>query len=145
MTTDHPREGIEAIVHAYLDWFEQHADLGQYIMQAGDSEYLSAYVKVLRQKTRTELPTEILSEQISHWLAPFISDGSVISLPQSLYLPLIVGPSREFVCIWLRTRQPAEIQEAREPLSNAAWRALAPSATSQAEALSEKYEGRMVS
>src|SRR5262245_16630751 len=28
------REGIEALIYAYLDWFEQHADLGQYMLQA---------------------------------------------------------------------------------------------------------------
>ena len=126
ITTHHLREGIEALVYAYLGWFEQHADLGQYILQATESEYLSAYVKVLRQKTRTTMPTENLSEQLLRWLAPSISDGSVVSLPQSLYLPLILGPSREFVRVWLRTRQPAEIQEAREPLAKAAWLVLAP-------------------
>lgn len=115
------REGIEALVHAYLGWFEQHADLGQYLLQAGESEYLSAYIKVLRQKTRTTLPTENLSEQLLQWLAPYISDGSIVSLPRSLYIPLILGPSREFVRVWLRTRQPAAIQEAREPLAKAAW------------------------
>ena len=115
------REGIEALIHAYLAWFEQHADLGQYLLQAGESEYLSAYIKVLRQKTRTTLPTETFSGQLLQWLAPYISDGSVTRLPQSLYFPLIIGPSREFVRIWLRTRQPAEIQEAREPLAKAAW------------------------
>lgn len=114
------REGIEAMVHAYLGWYEQHADLGQYLLQAGNSEYLSAYIKVLRQKTRTELPTEHLREQVLQWLAPFIRDGSVVHLPESVYLPLILGPSREFVRIWLRTRQADEIQAAREPLARAA-------------------------
>ncbi|HEY0756768.1 MAG TPA: TetR/AcrR family transcriptional regulator [Ktedonobacteraceae bacterium] len=117
--------GIAALVHAYLGWFEEHADLGQYIMQASESEYLSAYIKVLRQKTRTSLPTEHLSEQLLQWLAPFISAGSLVSLPRSLYIPLILGPSREFVRVWLRTRQPEEIQEARVPLAQAAWRVLA--------------------
>jgi hypothetical protein len=109
------------MVHAYLGWFEQHADLGQYLLQAGESEYLSAYVKVLRQKTITTLPTEGLREQVLQWLAPYIGDGRVVHLPPSLYLPLILGPSREFVRIWLRTRQSAEMHEAREPLAHAAW------------------------
>ena len=121
LTANTLREGIEALVHVYLNWFEQHADLGQYLLQAGESEYLSAYIKVLRQKTRTMLPTERLSGQVLQWLAPYISDGSVVNLPQSLYMPLILGPSREFVRIWLRTRQPAEMQEVREPLAKAAW------------------------
>lgn len=114
-------DGIEALVYAYLDWFEQHADLGQYLLQAGESEYLSAYVKVLRQRTKAELPAERLSEFLLQWLAPYIDDGSVVNLPPSLYIPLILGPSREFVRIWLRTRQPTEIQQAREPLAKAAW------------------------
>jgi AcrR family transcriptional regulator len=122
-----PREGIEALIHAYLGWFEHHSDLGQYLMQAGESEYLSAYIKVLRQKTKTTLPAETLSEQVLQWLAPYISDGSVMSLPRSLYLPLIIGPSREFVRIWLRTRQTTAIQEARDPLAQAAWLVIAPS------------------
>jgi AcrR family transcriptional regulator len=119
------REGIVAMVHAYLGWFEQHADLGQYFLQAGTSEYLSAYVKILRQKTRTSLPTEHLRDQMLQWLAPYIADGSAVRVPESLYIPLILGPSREFVRVWLRTRQPAEIQEARDPLAEAAWRAIA--------------------
>ena len=119
------REGIEALIYAYLDWFEQHANLGQYMLQAGESEYLSAYIKVLRQKTRAELPAENLKGQLLQWLNPYISDGSVVNLPQSLYVPLIIGPSREFVRIWLRTRQPEEMQEAREPLAKAAWLVIA--------------------
>jgi len=121
------REGVEALVHALLAWFEHHSDLGQYMMQAGESEYLSAYVKVLRQKTKATLPTERLSEQVLQWLTPFIDDGIVIRLPRSLYLPLILGPSREFVRIWLRTRQPEAMQEARDPLAQAAWHVIAAS------------------
>ena len=125
LSADSLREGIESMVQAYLGWFEQHADLGQYLLQAGTSEYLSAYVKVLRQKTRTSLPTEHLREQVLQWLAPYISDGTAVYVPESLYLPLILGPSREFVRIWLRTRQPAEIQQARDPLARAAWSVIA--------------------
>ena len=125
LTANSLREGVEALIYAYLGWFEQHADLGQYLMQAGESEYLSAYVKVLRQKTRTTLPAESLSEQVLQWLAPYINNGSAVSLPRSLYIPLILGPGREFVRIWLRTRQLEEIQEAREPLAKAVWLVIA--------------------
>jgi AcrR family transcriptional regulator len=118
-------DGIVGMVYAYLTWFEQHADLGQYFLQAGTSEYLSAYVKVLRQKTRTSLPTEHLRDQVLQWLAPYIAEGSALRLPESVYVPLILGPCREFVRIWLRTRQAVEIQEARKPLAEAAWRAIA--------------------
>ena len=113
--------GIKALVYAYLDWFEQHADLGQYVMQAGESEYLGAYVKVIRQKIITTLPMENFSEKFLHWLAPYLDNGSVVRLPDLLYTPLVLGPSREFVRHWLRTRPPDALQEAREPLARAAW------------------------
>jgi AcrR family transcriptional regulator len=119
------REGITALVYAYLDWFEQHADLGQYLLQAAESEYLSAYIKVLRQKTRTTLPAEKLSDQFLQWLTPYINDGSVVRLPQSLYVPFIIGPSREFIRVWLRTREPEAIREVRDHLAHAAWLVLA--------------------
>jgi AcrR family transcriptional regulator len=131
LTATSLREGTQALIYAYLQWFEEHADLGQYLLQASNSEYLSAYVKVLRQKTRTSLPAEHLREQVLNWLAPFITHGSAVRLPESLYLPLILGPSREYVRIWLRTRQLEEIKLAREPLAQAAWRAVASPAESR--------------
>ncbi len=123
-----PREGIKELVYAYVDWFEQHPDLGQYIMQADSTEYLGAYVKVFRQKTLLALPKENFPQQFFDWLVPFIDDGTIARLPQNLYLPLVIGPSREYVRRWLRTRLPAEIQEAREPLAEAALKVLTPPA-----------------
>ena len=120
-TGKQPHEGIKDLVRTYLDWFEQHSDLGQYIMQAGSTEYLGVYVKVLRQKTMTTIPAETFPQQLYDWLAPFINDGTIVHLPQHVYVPLVIGPSREFVRRWLRTRLPSELQEAREPLAEAAW------------------------
>ena len=121
ITGKHPCEGIKDLVRTYLDWFEQHPDLGQYIIQVGSTEYLGAYVKVLRQKTMTTLPVETFPQQLYDWLAPFINDGTIVRLPLHVYPPLVIGPSREFVRRWLRTRLPTELQEAREPLAEAAW------------------------
>ena len=123
-----PRAGIRALIYAYLDWFEQHPDLGQYVMQAGSTEYLGSYVKVLRQKIQLALPNENFPQQFFDWLVPFIEDGTITRYPQNLYVPLVIGPSREYVRRWLRTRLHAEIQEVREPLAGAAWKVLSPSA-----------------
>ena len=126
ITDRQPREGIKALVYAYIDWFEQHPDLGQYIMQADSTEYLGAYVKVFRQKKQLALPKENFPQQFFDWLVPFIDDGTIARFPQNLYFPLTLGPSREYVRRWLRTRLTAEIQEAREPLAEAAWKVLSP-------------------
>lgn len=123
-----PYEGIKALIYAYLDWFEQNPDLGQYVMQAGSTEYLGTYVKVLRQKIQMALPNENFPQQFYDWLTPFIENGAIERYPQNLYVPLVIGPCREYVRRWLRTRLPAEIHEAREPLAEVAWKVLSPSA-----------------
>ena len=121
-----PRDGIKDLIYAYLDWFDQHPDLGQFVMQAGSTEYLGTYVKVVRQKIQLALPRENLPEQFYEWLSPFIQDGIIARFPQNLYIPLTIGPSREYVRRWLRTRLPDEIKDAREPLAEAAWKVLSP-------------------
>jgi len=126
ITGMHPREGIKAMIYAYIDWFEQHPDLGQYVMQAGSTEYLGSYVKVFRQKIQLALPKENFPQQFFDWLAPYIEDGTIARFPQNLYVPLAIGPGREYVRRWLRTRFTAEIQEVREPLAEAAWKVLSP-------------------
>ncbi|MGZ3609927.1 MAG: TetR/AcrR family transcriptional regulator [Ktedonobacteraceae bacterium] len=121
-----PRPGIKDLIYAYLDWFEQHPDLGQFVMQAGSTEYLGSYVKVVRQKIQLALPRENFPEQFFEWLSPFIEDGSIARFPRNLYVPLVIGPSREYVRRWLRTRIISEIHEARELLAEAAWKVLSP-------------------
>ncbi len=121
-----PREGIKALVYAYIDWFEQHPDLGQYIMQADSTEYLGSYVKVFRQKILLAFPNENLTQQFFDWLVPYIEDGTIARFPRNLYIPLAIGPSREYVRRWLRMRLTEEIQEAREYLAESAWKVLSP-------------------
>lgn len=116
-----PESGIQMLVRAYLTWFADHPDLGQYILQAAYTEFLGTYFKVLRQKTMTPLPLETLPQDLFAWLQPFIEQGLVRRLPTSLYFPLIVGPAREFVRRWLRRRERSEMEEAMEPLALSAW------------------------
>lgn len=119
----HPSEGIKALVRTYLDWFERQPDLGLYLMQAGNNEYIRPQVESLRQ-TRVPFSTHLLD-----WLAPFIDDGTVVRFPPQLYVPLVIGPSREFMRRWLEARHPQDFSEAREPLAEAAWVALSTSHT----------------
>lgn len=115
LTTVHPREGIKAMVRTYLDWYAQHPNLGQYMIQAANTEYLGAQVQKLRETV------DILPVRLLDWLTPFMEDGTIVRIAQDLYVPLVLGPSKEFVRRWLRARLPEEIQKAREPLAEAAW------------------------
>jgi AcrR family transcriptional regulator len=119
LTTGDIREGVKALVYAYMDWFVQHPDLGQYIVQAISSEYLSPRVEALRQEMN------VVPEKLFEWLTPSIEDGTVIRCPRRLYYSLVLGPTREYVRSWLKGRIPGELHEVRELLAEAAWRAVA--------------------
>ncbi|GHO46915.1 TetR/AcrR family transcriptional regulator [Ktedonospora formicarum] len=127
LATEDPYKGLTGVIYAYLQWFEQNPELGQYVMQAADTEYLGAYIKVLRQKITTSISGESFPAQFLNWLLPFVEAGIIVRLPQQLYYPLAIGPSREFVRRWLRTRIATEMQEARAPLAEMAWATLSAS------------------
>ncbi|GCE22383.1 TetR/AcrR family transcriptional regulator [Dictyobacter kobayashii] len=114
-------EVIKTLVSTYLGWFAANPDLGQYIIQADSTEYLSAQVQSLQQSS------DAVSQHIMAWLRPFIDDGSIALYPDQLYVPLLLGPSREFVRRWLKTRQNSDFHTAQQELARAAWHTLRPS------------------
>lgn len=109
------REGVKTLVQTYLDWFERHPDFGRWIFQTSSLDYLGEQVNTLRQTTN------LLAQTLLDWLRPFIADGWIVSYHPSLYVPFLLGPSREFVRRWLREGTPEEWQEARETLAEIAW------------------------
>ncbi len=110
-----PAEGVKSLVHNYLDWFERSPDLGLYVIQAANTEYLGRHVEEIR------LSLDTFPQRFFAWLAPFIAAGTIAVYPQHLYPPLTLGASRDFIRRWLRNRLPEQLSEAREPLAQAAW------------------------
>lgn len=106
--------GLRALVYNYLDWYEQSPDLGIYVIQAANTEYLGRYVEELRQSL------DSFASHFTSWLEPFIADEMVVRYPEALYIPLSLGPSHEFIRRWLRTRQLEQLHEVRAPLAEAA-------------------------
>ena len=84
-----------------------------------DGHLLSAHVEPVRQSQRDFV------EQTAAWLAPFARAGVVRKLPARLYAALVVGPSRDFLRIWLTDRDPALIKTAGKVFPAAAWRSIA--------------------
>jgi AcrR family transcriptional regulator len=110
-----PDAGIKMLVYSYLDWFELNPDLGLYIIQAANTEYLGRHVEAFRQKVDT------LPQHFFTWLTPFVEQGRIIRYPQQLYIPLALGPGREYVRRWLQGRIPGELHDVRDLLADAAW------------------------
>lgn len=66
------------------------------------------------------------SKQIRKWLAPRARRGEIRPLPFSLYLPIWIGPAREFSRSWVEDQPLWLIDEAKAALPQLAWAALRP-------------------
>ncbi|HYF65418.1 MAG TPA: TetR/AcrR family transcriptional regulator [Herpetosiphonaceae bacterium] len=109
-------DGVRALVEHYLGWFERHERLGRFLLQAAGSEYVAASLPAMQREVG-EFEGLVLA-----WLEPAIAAGAVARLPQSMYVPLIVGPCREIIRRWEAGR--ASLAEIRQPLAEAVWRSL---------------------
>jgi AcrR family transcriptional regulator len=113
------RAGIEGIVLAYLSWFEAHPRLGAFVFEIMDGRSLDAHIESVRRSQRA------FTDAMTSWIAPYVQSGEVAQLEPTLYVPLVIGPSRDFLREWLPRRRGSEIEAARRALPIAAWRCIA--------------------
>ncbi|WP_201365019.1 TetR/AcrR family transcriptional regulator [Dictyobacter formicarum] len=113
-------ETVKGLVSAYIAWFVDNPDLGQYVIQADSTEYLSAQVRFLQQSS------DAVSQHVMAWLRPIINARHIAPYPDQLYIPLLFGPSREFLRRWLRSRQDIDFHQIQQELGRAAWHTLRP-------------------
>jgi AcrR family transcriptional regulator len=121
--TNQAQEGIKRLVLAYIDWFVQNPDLGLYLFQGMGAQYLELEGDKIREENA------LLRRNLGGWLRPHVESGNIARLPMELYSPLMLGPTREFLQGWLAhrgTASPANLDESRQALAEAAWKALAP-------------------
>ena len=87
-------------------------------MQAGSTEYLGSYVKVVHQKIQMALPKENFPEQFFAWISPFIEDGTIVRFPQNLYVPIVIGPSGNTYATGLEHGSPLKSRRCESLLLN---------------------------
>lgn len=116
-----PLEGaVKGLVSAYVAWFADNPDLGQYLIQADSTEYLSTQVQFLQQSS------DAVSQHVMAWLRPIIDARLIAPYPDQIYIPLLFGPSREFLRRWLKSRQDIDFPRIQQELGRAAWHMLRP-------------------
>lgn len=112
------REGVEAAVRAYLDWFAENPRWGLFLFRAADVGFDVGPRDAIRAEEQR------LHEHYARWLVPRVDAGAIYRLPPELYVPVMVGPSRDFLRTWLHRPDPEVFERVRDPLARAAWRAL---------------------
>ncbi len=106
--------GVKGFVHGYVEWFRTHRDLGKFIFLVQGSEELSAFAKDF-----SALHHKFL-ERCFAWVHAQQRRGALRDIPRDIYVPIIIGPSRDYIRTNLRDGKKVT-KEAGAWLADAAW------------------------
>lgn len=115
------RSFVRALVHHHLDWAAENPTWARYLNDMRSHESLAGNEAQLRDASRE------LFDLINERLETYLDGGDIIKLPRSLYVPIIVGPAHDLIRRWIREPNRFNLTEAKTPLANVAWRAIAAS------------------
>jgi AcrR family transcriptional regulator len=113
---DGPEDAVKAMVRHHLRWVAENRDLAAFLLQPRQPEVLLASQAPVQEMNRR------LFSEVGDWLREHA--GALRDLPRDLFYTLLIGPSQEFCRHWLAGRTTTPIEEAADPLADAAWNAL---------------------
>lgn len=118
--TENPsaEEGIKLLVRGALDWHNDNRTYGTYLFRAADTGFIDEHYETLRAQQITFLKT------ISTWFVPKVKAGKIRDIPPHLQLPMALGPTREFLRMWLPECPEQKFLDAMEVLPEAAWQSM---------------------
>lgn len=108
-------EGITSIVKRALRWHDENRKLGYFLFRAADTGFLDEHDEAIRASQVRFL------KEFAVWMEPKMASGELRRIPHRLQVPLIIGPTREFLRNWMPECAPQHLQEALEFLPRAAW------------------------
>jgi AcrR family transcriptional regulator len=111
------RGGVRAVVTAYLGFVTTQPDRARFIHASAYASYLPAHADLI---AATKSPR---MARMAAWLAPHITAGTIVDLPDPLIEMLLIGPVAELSRRWLN--DPAiDIAKAARLLPDRIWAAL---------------------
>lgn len=112
------RDGITALVRAYIQWVRQSPQQARVIYAIGHSDLARARSSELDAISRR------LTAPLFAWLQPHVQSGALMSLPATLFETIVIGPASE-TCRRILAGTPGySFAEAEALLPPLAWRAL---------------------
>jgi AcrR family transcriptional regulator len=109
------REGIDGLVHHYLEWVAEHTDDARYLLATRSAEVLLASKRQVRALNRE------FFREVFGWLDAQAEAGRIRKVERHLYFPLVIGPSQELAREWLDGRVDGPLEDAADLLADAAW------------------------
>lgn len=108
-------ECITQIVTRSLKWHDDNRQLGYFLFRAADTGFLDEHNEAIRAMQVSFL------KEFATWMEPRMDSGEMRRIPHRLQVPLIVGPTREFLRNWMPDCKQQYMDEALEVLPGAAW------------------------
>lgn len=109
---------VKALAANHLAWVADNPELAAFVLssEAGLRRSAAPEVRLARRR---------ISEAIGSWIGQEAARGTVRDIPPELFYAIVIGPAQEFARQWLTTaRESKPIEDAEEPLAEAAWRAV---------------------
>ncbi|MGW5737701.1 MULTISPECIES: TetR/AcrR family transcriptional regulator [Streptomyces] len=114
------REGVHALVTAYLRFTEEHPDAALFLHASACSGHLAAHTEEIRAARAAKLAV------VAEWLRPRVAAGEIAPLPAPVLEVLVMGPVAEAAHRWLGGTDAMDLTEAARFLPDRIWRSLRP-------------------
>ncbi len=111
-------ETVRALVRHHLRWVDRNPRLAQFLMNRRETELRLATEARVRELNRGFFP------RVRAWMEEHVRAGTIRSLPEDLWEPLLLGPSQEFSRLWLAGRTRSSLRRAERELADATWNAV---------------------
>ena len=118
LATTTAQEGITALVNTYLAWVAAHPSRATFIYEASQGTLLRSY------QAEIAAFKGAFYADIFAWMRPFVESGELLRLPPWAYDAIMMGPAHEFARRWLGGTQELSMDEAKNIIAAAVWRAV---------------------
>jgi AcrR family transcriptional regulator len=112
------REGIRALVTAYLRFTEGHRAAAQFIHASAYASFLPAHAAAIAAAKTPKI------DALLAWLRPHVQAGLVVDLPEPLTEMLVIGPVAETARRWLAGAPGIDLAQASRLLPERIWHSI---------------------
>jgi AcrR family transcriptional regulator len=112
------RAFVRGIVQYHLDWAAEHPARARYLHLMRRAESVREIEPSLRESTK-----EFLRELKAH-ADRWVERGELLDLPSLVFVAVVIGPAQELFRHWAAGRSRLDLASVRDPLADAAWRAV---------------------
>jgi AcrR family transcriptional regulator len=116
--TDSARDGVEALVTAYLGFTREHRVAAHFIHASAYAGFLPAHAGAIAAAKAPKL------RRILDWLRPHVAAGEVVDLPEALTEVLVIGPAADAARRWLSGAPDIDLDTAARLLPERVWHSI---------------------